>query len=73
MNQNGEAQQTLRANARLLDRIGWVILLLCAADGLANYDLLGGGLQVFLTTLAATLLVIGIVLRYQAKRLGGAP
>jgi len=63
-----EAQKEVRSSARLFERLGWAVLLICAVDIVFALGLLGG-MQVFLTTLAATFLIIGIIIRKQAKKL----
>lgn len=67
MNSN-QASKDARQGARTMERIAWVILLLCAGDLILNTGVFSGGLRVFLTALAATLLIIGVVVRKQAAK-----
>ena len=71
MMQNKEQEQEqneMRGSARLFERIAWGVLLVCAADMVMGLGLLAPGMSVFLTTLAATLLVIGIIVRKKAEK-----
>ena len=69
MMQNKEQEQNeMRGSARLFERIAWGVLLVCAADMVMGLGLLAPGMSVFLTTLAATLLVIGIIVRKKAEK-----
>jgi hypothetical protein len=68
MSEQEQSKKEIRSSARLFDRIGWGILLLCAVDIVLNLDLLGPEMSVFLTALAATLLIIGIIVRKQASK-----
>ncbi len=66
VSENDQEQREALRSARLFERLGWAVLLLCGVDIVFGFGLLGT-MQVFLTTLAATFLVIGIVIRKRAS------
>ncbi len=67
MSENDQEQKEALKSARLFERLGWGVLLLCGVDIVFGLGLLGT-MQVFLTTLAATFLIIGIVIRKRVRR-----
>ena len=68
MENKEQEKNEMRGSARLFERVGWGVLLVCAVDMVMGLGLLAPGMSVFLTTLAATLLVIGIIVRKKAEK-----
>ena len=69
MSEKEQAKKEVSGGARLFERLGWGILLLCAVDLVIGVGVLGAEMRIFLSTLAATFLIIGIVVRKQAAKL----
>ena len=69
MSEKEQAKKEVRGGARLFERLGWGILLLCAVDLVIGLGVLGPEMRMFLSTLAATFLIIGIVVRKKAAKL----
>ncbi len=67
-NEQEETHATISQSARNLERIGWITLLVCALDLVLGLNILGPTLRVFLSALAATLLILGIIVRKQGDR-----
>ena len=62
-----ESKNELQKGARLLERLGWLLLLISALDTVLVLGWLDPGMQVFITSIAATLLVLGIIIRLRAR------
>ena len=68
MSEEKQEKKEIQGHARLFERLGWGVLLLCAVDLVGGLDILGPEMRTFLTTLAATFLIIGILIRKQARK-----
>ena len=64
-----QEKKEVRGGARLFERLGWGVLLVCAVDLVIGVGVLGPEMRVFLSTLATTFLIIGIVVRKKAAKL----
>ena len=68
MTEKEEAAKSMRGSARTFELVGWGMLLACALDSVLGIGILAGGLTVFVTAIAATLLIVGIIVRKQAQK-----